>query len=100
MTVRAKMLATAWLFLPVPLLAQTAEDRATIIVTAPGGAIDADDALELSADDINRSGPPDILGALTRTMAGVTLQDAQNNPWQPNLVYVDGLNRRSGLKAA
>ena len=87
MTVRAKMLATAWLFLPVPLLAQTAEDRATITVTAPGGAIDADDALELSADDINRSGPPDILGALTRTMAGVTLQDAQNNPWQPNLVY-------------
>ena len=87
MTLRAKMLATTWAFLPVPLLAQTAEDRATIIVTAPGGAIDADDALELSADDINRSGPPDILGALTRTMASVTLQDAQNNPWQPNLVY-------------
>jgi outer membrane receptor protein involved in Fe transport len=62
------------------------EDRA-IIVTAPGGAIDSDDALLLSADDIDRPGMPDLLSALVRNTAGVTLQDAQNNPWQPNLVY-------------
>lgn len=59
----------------------------TIIVTAPGGGIDSDDGLALGAADITRAGMPDLLSALTRTMAGVTLQDAQNNPWQPNLVY-------------
>lgn len=61
--------------------------RQPIIVTAPGGAVDIDDALILTAADISRTGSPDILAALTRNFAGVTLQDAQNNPWQPNLVY-------------
>ncbi|WP_244884316.1 TonB-dependent receptor [Sphingobium cupriresistens] len=61
--------------------------RQPIIVTAPGGAVDKDDALTLAAADIGRSGSPDFLGALTRNFAGVTLQDAQNNLWQPNLVY-------------
>ena len=56
-------------------------------MTAPGGAVDVDDALILTRDDIGRAGTPDLLGALTRTIAGITLQDAQNNPWQPNLVY-------------
>jgi outer membrane receptor protein involved in Fe transport len=59
----------------------------TIIVTAPGGAIDLDDALALDRRDLSLAGTPDLLGALTRKFAGVTLQDAQNNPWQPNLVY-------------
>lgn len=71
--------------------AQTPDEAETarqpIIVTAPGGAVDIDDALTLTAADISRTGSPDFLGALTRNFAGVTLQDAQNNPWQPNLVY-------------
>lgn len=71
--------------------AQTPEEAETarqpIVVTAPGGAVDIDDALTLTAADISRTGSPDFLGALTRNFAGVTLQDAQNNPWQPNLVY-------------
>lgn len=62
-------------------------DRGAIIVTAPGGAIDVDDALTLTRADIGRAGTPDLLGALTRTIAGITLQDAQGNPWQPNLLY-------------
>ena len=62
-------------------------DRPTIIVTAPGGAVDVDDALTISGADIARAGTPDLLGALTRSIAGITLQDAQGNPWQPNLVY-------------
>lgn len=62
-------------------------DRREIIVTAPGGSIDVDDGLVLSREDISRTGSPDLLSALTRNIAGVTLQDAQNNPWQPNLVY-------------
>lgn len=75
------------LLLPTALFAQASDIPATIVVTAPGGAVDSDDALKLSAQDIDRAGTPDILGALTRTMAGVTLQEAQGNPWQPNLVY-------------
>lgn len=65
----------------------TSGSAPTIIVTAPGGAIDSDDALKIGSADIGRAGAPDLLGALTRNIAGVTLQDAQNNPWQPNLVY-------------
>ncbi|MFN4239378.1 MAG: TonB-dependent receptor [Erythrobacter cryptus] len=58
-----------------------------IIVTAPGGDVDLDDALALDRGDITIGGTPDMLAALARNFAGVTLQDAQNNPWQPNLVY-------------
>ncbi len=58
-----------------------------ILVTAPGAGLDSDDALGLSRGDLARSGRPDLLGALTRQLPGVTLQDAQGNPWQPALVY-------------
>ncbi|NML87509.1 TonB-dependent receptor [Sphingobium sp. TB-6] len=81
---------TAWALLAGRAEAGTAEadaERQAIIVTAPGGAVDADDALRLTGADINRAGTPDLLGAITRSIAGVTLQDAQGNPWQPNLVY-------------
>ncbi|MFX4085780.1 TonB-dependent receptor [Sphingobium yanoikuyae] len=75
----------------IPALAWAEEPDAgpaqTIIVTAPGGAIDVDDALSISGRDIGIGGTSDLLGALTRNIAGITLQDAQNNPWQPNLVY-------------
>lgn len=67
--------------------AQEAQPAETIIVTAPGTTADADDAVAIDAAAITRAGPPDLLAALTREVAGVTLQDAQNNPWQPNLVY-------------
>ncbi|WP_327754517.1 TonB-dependent receptor (plasmid) [Sphingobium sp. SJ10-10] len=80
----------AWALLAGRAEADTANadaERQAIIVTAPGGAVDADDALRLTSADINRAGTPDLLGALTRSIAGVTLQDAQGNPWQPNLVY-------------
>lgn len=72
----------------VPVTAWADDGRPqTIIVTAPGGAIDVDDAQAIGARDIGIAGTPDLLGALTRNIAGITLQDAQNNPWQPNLVY-------------
>ncbi|WP_336958906.1 TonB-dependent receptor [Sphingobium aquiterrae] len=72
--------------MPMPDRELDTPDR-TIIVTAPGGAVDIDDALTLSGHDITRAGTPDLLAALSRNIAGVTLQDAQGNPWQPNLVY-------------
>lgn len=86
---RAWLLAGAILLVPGLALAAApdAGSAMTIIVTAPGGAIDRDDAPSISDADIARTGTPDLLGALVRTIAGVTLQDAQNNPWQPNLVY-------------
>ncbi|MCJ2182679.1 TonB-dependent receptor [Novosphingobium sp. 1949] len=67
-------------------LAQNAS-RTTIIVIAPGGGFDFDDALALDREGLTRTGAPDLLAALTRTTAGISLQDAQGNPWQPNLVY-------------
>jgi len=72
--------------LPAPLLAQGAEEP-SILVTAPGAGVDSDDALRLTRGDLARGGQPDLIGALAREVAGVTLQDAQGNPWQPVLVY-------------
>ncbi|TYC86309.1 TonB-dependent receptor [Novosphingobium sp. BW1] len=63
------------------------DEAPTIVVTAPGGRFDLDDAIQLDAADITRTGTPDLLGALTRSLPGASLQDAQGNPWQPNLVY-------------
>jgi outer membrane receptor protein involved in Fe transport len=67
--------------------AHAQEADAPIVVTAPGTTADADDAVAVDAAAITRAGHPDLLAALTREVAGVTLQDAQGNPWQPNLVY-------------
>lgn len=87
-TFRCALLAGAVLvMLPTAVLAEDMGGVMPIIVTAPGGAIDLDDGISLSGEDVTRAGRPDLLGALTRQVAGVTLQDAQNNPWQPNLVY-------------
>lgn len=58
-----------------------------IIVTAPGAALDRDDAQVVHSLDIERSAQSGLLSALARGIAGVTLQDAQGNPWQANLVY-------------
>ena len=79
----------ASLAIPANVFAQDEQSpgNATIIVTAPGGAIDLDDALSLDRQDIGLAGTSDLLGALTRKFAGVTLQDAQINRWQPNLAY-------------
>jgi outer membrane receptor protein involved in Fe transport len=65
----------------------SAEEIDTIIVTAPGGGADRDDALEIDTQAISKTGQPDLLASLTRSIAGITLQDSQGNPWQPNLVY-------------
>ncbi|WP_313807154.1 TonB-dependent receptor domain-containing protein [Sphingobium sp.] len=82
------MAGTALAFMTGQARADAADaERQPIIVTAPGGAVDADDALRVTGADISRAGKPDLLDALTRNIAGVTLQDAQGNPWQPTLVY-------------
>ena len=67
--------------------AHAQEADVPIVVTAPGTTADADDAVTIDAAAIMRGGHPDLLAALSRGVAGVTLQDGQGNPWQPNLVY-------------
>lgn len=93
--VRLAICAKGWFvglagsLLPICAAAKETADRPdeTILVTAPGGGIDLDNALSLERKQIWISGSPDMLASLTREIAGVTLQDAQNNPWQPNLIY-------------
>lgn len=41
----------------------------------------------ISSDDVRRTGIPDALGALNERVPGVSLDDAQGNSFQPNLVY-------------
>jgi iron complex outermembrane recepter protein len=62
-------------------------ERSDIVVIAPGGLQDLDDAIEVEWREIQGVGRPNLLQALARNVPGLSLQDAQNNPWQPNLVY-------------
>jgi outer membrane receptor protein involved in Fe transport len=63
-----------------------AGERGEIIVSAPGLRSTADrDRIDSKA--IRAAGTPDLLRALDRTIAGLSLQDAQSNPFQPNLIY-------------
>lgn len=65
----------------------TVAEQEPIIVTAPGDALERDEAVGVSYEDIRGSGKPDLLGALARSIVGLSLQDAQNNPFQPNVLY-------------
>jgi outer membrane receptor protein involved in Fe transport len=70
--------------------AQTAPQPAdpnTIVVTAPGGLFDRLETEAVAGDDIRGAGQPDLLGALSRSVPGLSLQEAQSNPFQPNIVY-------------
>ncbi len=77
------------------LSAASAQERLeTVVVTAsalPGTRLDLDKvptATEvLTADDIARFGRASLLGALGRAGSGVSLSEAQDNPFQPNLYY-------------
>ncbi|MCW1384714.1 TonB-dependent receptor [Novosphingobium sp. KCTC 2891] len=84
---RAILTAAAFAPAGAALAAPAGDDLHPIVVIAPGDAPDRDDALTIDRREIARTGKPDVLAALTRTIAGVTLQDAQGNPWQPALVY-------------
>src|SRR3954454_11672661 len=45
------------------------------------------DTRVLDAAAVQRHGPPDALRALEETVGAVTLSNAQNNPFQPSLLY-------------
>ncbi len=65
--------------------AETLAELPPIVVTAPG--IDRDASLSLDAAALARGGTPNLLAALNRDVAGLSLADALGNPWQPELVY-------------
>lgn len=85
-----KRLAATCLFLSIN--AQAAQAVAPvpeqpIIVTAPGGAADEDDAVELDAAKLALASGPDVLRAVSTQVAGMSLSDAQGNRHQPSLMY-------------
>ncbi|HEY1637216.1 MAG TPA: TonB-dependent receptor plug domain-containing protein, partial [Rhizomicrobium sp.] len=79
--------------LPLTIAAQAAEIE-TVVVTAsalPGTAIDPNqiptNVQTLSSADLSRLGSANALRTLSDSAAGVSLTEAQDNPFQPNLFY-------------
>ena len=59
-----------------------ADDAPAIVVTAPGGAIDSDEARGVDGAGIAAAGKPDLARALEREVPGLTLAEATGNAWQ------------------
>ena len=83
------LLATAAMTLAAPALAQSANE---IVVTAQGlPGLDpaklpaASDTVDAAA--LRRGGTTSLLRTLDTDLSGVTLDEAQDNPYQPNLLY-------------
>jgi iron complex outermembrane receptor protein len=79
---------------PVPAqpTAEELDDTAVVTVTgvivkAPGRPYDQREAIGIDAETVRGSGTPNLFRALGRSVPGLSFQDAQNNPFQPNLVY-------------
>lgn len=60
---------------------------APIVVTAPGGEIDADESDGLDRAILAAAPRPDLAATLQREVPGVTLSDPQGNPWQAGLSW-------------
>ncbi len=65
----------------VVVIATTPLDPGTQAETVPAAVARLDD------EDLTRTGAADVLGALNRRVGGVSLNEAQANPFQPNLLY-------------
>lgn len=76
----ASLIAIAAVLAPAISRADEAADP--IIVTAPGGAIDLDEARGVDGAAIAAAGKPDLARALERAVPGLTLAEATGNPWQ------------------
>lgn len=75
-------LAGALLATAAPLWA---DDAPSIVVTAPGGAIDIDEARGIDASSIAAAGKPDLARALEREVPGLTLAETTGNAWQAGI---------------
>lgn len=65
----------------------TAQEAGEIVVSAPGGAIDMDEARNLDAAALDASGRPDLARALERSVPGLTLAEASGNAWQAAITW-------------
>lgn len=65
----------------VVVVATTPLDPGTLAETVPAAVMRLDD------EDLTRTGAADVLGALNSRVGGVSLNEAQANPFQPNLLY-------------
>jgi outer membrane receptor protein involved in Fe transport len=61
--------------------------EAPIIVTAPGGGIDLDEARSVDDSAIAVTGKPDLARALERSVPGLTLAESTGNPWQAAITW-------------
>lgn len=86
MTPTVRNLLATLLLLPIANLASASAPDA-IIVTAPGGATDEDDAIGLTFSQIEGVGGPDLLRALGTHVAGLSISEVQGNSFQPDIVY-------------
>ncbi|MCT2398759.1 TonB-dependent receptor [Novosphingobium mangrovi (ex Huang et al. 2023)] len=59
-----------------------ADDGPEILVLAPGGAIDVDEARVLDARALDAAARPDLARALEREVPGLTLAETTGNSWQ------------------
>jgi outer membrane receptor protein involved in Fe transport len=66
-----------------PLHAQ----EAPIVVTAPGGGIDLDEARSLDPQALDAAGKRDLARALERSVPGLTLAESTGNPWQAAITW-------------
>lgn len=62
-------------------------DEAPIVVTAPGGSIDLDEARGVDPQALDIAGKRDLARALERTVPGLTLAESTGNPWQAALTW-------------
>ena len=83
--------AGVWIFSTAAVGQQEGEIVVTAASNLPGLAV-APDRLPtgsetLESEALRRGGTTNLLRALDALAAGVSLDDAQDNPWQPNLLY-------------
>lgn len=76
---RRVLIGAALLLFPGAALADEAPE---ILVQAPGGAIDVDEARMLDPQALDAAARPDLGRALEREVPGLTLAEATGNPWQ------------------
>ncbi|HEX4736490.1 MAG TPA: TonB-dependent receptor [Allosphingosinicella sp.] len=86
------LISLLWLSAPASAAAGASAPPQEIVVTAPSlPGLDparlpaASDTLD--ASDIRHAGTADLLRSLDAALPGVSLDEAQDNPWQPNLLY-------------
>lgn len=59
-----------------------ADEATPIVVTAPGGDIDGDEARNIDETALQAAGKPDFARTLEREVPGLTLSEATGNAWQ------------------